>query len=174
MVRLQRSLVMPCMCCLGPQVSNRTMPPARSIALWRWMNTHKHSASAGKKRRSRWEYTHRCSCRTSDRWQFWWRPLLRLHSLWRYHQHRGAAGSCEQATRHPHLRQRNRRGKGKGLPRSSGGGPFTEGQVGGPARLRAPSGRAIRRALDEELPGGICQTGIRRAGRNRGIRRACW
>jgi len=45
--------------------------------------------------------------------------------------------------------------------RRQGGGPFAEGQVGGLARLRAPSGRAIRRALDEELSGGICQTGSR-------------
>ena len=55
------------------------------------------------------------------------------------------------------------RGKGKGLPRSSGGGPFAEGQVGGPARLRAPSGRAIRRSLDKELSRGVCQTGSRRS-----------
>ena len=31
-------------------------------------------------------------------------PLLRLHRLWRYHQYRGAAGGCQQTTRHPHLR----------------------------------------------------------------------
>ena len=49
-------------------------------------------------------HTHRSSCGAGDCRQFRGRPLLRLHSLWRYHQHRGAAGSRQQATRHPHLR----------------------------------------------------------------------
>ena len=82
-------------------------------------------------------HTDRRSCRTGDRRQFRRRPLLRLHSLWRYHQYRGAAGSRQQTTRHPHLRQRNPRGKSKGLPGPSGGRPLAEGQVGGPSRLRA-------------------------------------
>ena len=51
---------------------------------------------------------------------------------------------------------------------------YAEGQVGGPARLRAFAGGTIRRSLDKELSGGICQTGSGRPRRNRGIRRACW
>ena len=43
--------------------------------------------------------------------QFRRQPLLRLHRLWRHHQHRGAAGGGQQASRHAHLRQR-RRGQG--------------------------------------------------------------
>ena len=53
------------------------------------------------------------------------------------------------------------------------GGPFAEGQVGGPAHLRAPSGRAIRRSLDKELPGGICQTRSGRSRCDRGLCGAC-
>ena len=119
-------------------------------------------------------HTYRCSCRIGNRRQFRWRPLLRLHSLWRHHQHCGAAGSSQQATRHPHLRQRNPRGKGRGLPGPSGGRPFTKGQIGSPSCLRAFAGGTVRRPLDKELSGGICQTGSGRFRRNRGIRSACW
>ena len=35
---------------------------------------------------------HRRPCRAGDRRKFRRRPLLRLHRLWRHHQHRGAAG----------------------------------------------------------------------------------
>ena len=45
-----KSSEMPCMCCLGLPASSRTMPPARSIAHWLWMNTHNHSASVGKEK----------------------------------------------------------------------------------------------------------------------------
>jgi transposase len=34
----------------GLPASSRTMPPARSIAHWLWMNTHNHSASVGKEK----------------------------------------------------------------------------------------------------------------------------
>ena len=114
--------------------------------------------------RERWQqkghragsHAHRCSCRTGDRRQFRWRPLLRLHSLWRHHQHCGAAGSRQQATRHPHLRQRNPRGKGGGLPRPTGRRPDAEGQdrrpcvpssLCGPNNTKIPRQRVIWRHL---------------------------
>ena len=101
MVRLQRSLVTPCMCCSGRRVSSRTMPPARSNAPWLWMSTHNHFASAGAKRASHWELRESAFMQGRRSWQFRWRSLLRLHGLWRHRKHCGAAGSCQQATRHP-------------------------------------------------------------------------
>ena len=56
-------------------------------------------------------HAHWRSCRTGDCRQFRRRPLLRLHGLWRHHQRCGAAGSCQQATRHPHMCQRKARGE---------------------------------------------------------------
>ena len=56
------------------------------------------------RRHPRWR-----SCRTRDCRQFRRRPVLRLHSLRRHHQHRCAAGGGQQAARHAHLRQRRRR-----------------------------------------------------------------
>ena len=53
-------------------------------------------------------HAHRRACRAGDRRQFRRRPLLRLHGLWRHHQHRGAARGREQAARHAHLRKRSR------------------------------------------------------------------
>ena len=96
-------------------------------------------------------HAYRRSCRTGDRRQFRWRPLLRLHGLWRYHQHRGAAGSRQQATRHPHLRQRNPRGKGEGIPGPAGGRPDAEGQDRGPACLRAFTRRNNTKILRQRV-----------------------
>ena len=72
-------------------------------------------------------HAHWRSCWTGDRRQFWWRALLRLHSLWRHHQRCGATGRCQQATRHPDLRERNARGEGGKVPRPTGRGPCSEG-----------------------------------------------
>ena len=38
----------------------------------------------------------------------------------RHHQRCGATGSCQQATRHAHMRQRNARGEGGKVPRPTG------------------------------------------------------
>ncbi len=51
---------------------------------------------------------HRDQFRSGAGRQFWRRPLLRLHRLWRHHQHRRATRRRQQAAWHPHLRQRQR------------------------------------------------------------------
>ena len=66
-------------------------------------------------------HPHRRPRRAGDRRQFRRRPLLRLLRLWRHHQHRGAAGSRQQATRHPYLRERERRETSCEFPRAAGG-----------------------------------------------------
>ena len=82
---------------------------------------------------------HRRPCRAGDRRQFRRRPLLRLHRLWRHHQRRGAAGSRQQATRHPHLRQRDARRQSGGFSRPAGRRPDAAGQDRSAPRLRAAS-----------------------------------
>ena len=52
---------------------------------------------------------HRRSRRSGAGRQFRRQPLLRLHRLWRHHQHRGAAGGRQQVPRHADLRQRRGR-----------------------------------------------------------------
>ena len=68
----------------------------------------------------------RCSCRAGDRWQFRWWPLLRLHSLWRHRKRCSAIESCQQATRHTHMSQRNARGEGGRVPGPTCGRPNAE------------------------------------------------
>ena len=105
MVRLRRSLAMPCTYCSAPQVNSRTMP-TRAVNCALALDEYAQSSprTMASKRDHAGSHAHRSSCRAGDCRQFRRRPLLRLHSLWRYHQHRGATGSCQQATRHAYLR----------------------------------------------------------------------
>ena len=78
------------------------------------------------------------SCRAGDRRKFRWQSLLRLHRLWRYRKRCGAAGGCQQATRHPRMRQRNPRGESGRVSGPTGGRPCSEGQDGDSAWFRPP------------------------------------
>ena len=64
-------------------------------------------------------HAHRRSRRSGAGRQFRRQPFLRLHRLWRHHQHRSAARGRQQVSRHPHLRQRRGR---RGRRRISGAG----------------------------------------------------
>ena len=112
----------------APGASSLTIPLARLPAHWLLTSTPRRSGDTlSQKGRCIGSHAHWRSCRTGDRRQFWWRALLRLHSLWRHHQRRGATGSCQQATRHARMRQRNARGEGGKVPRPTSRGPCSEG-----------------------------------------------
>ena len=120
-----------------------------------------------------WCHPYRGARRTGDCWQFRWWPVLRLHSLWRHHQHRGAAGSRQQATRYPYLRQRHLRGKDERLPGPPSRRPDAEGQDRGSTCPRTPQCQAIRRPRDFELSWGFCQARSRCPRCNGSLRSTC-
>ena len=91
-------------------------------------------------------HAHRRSCRAGDRGEFRWRTILRLYRLWRYHKRRGAAGGCQQAARHPHMRERKTRGEG--------------GRVPGPTDRRPRFCGAERRRCGHSNPSGASDTKI--------------
>ena len=103
----------------------------------------------------------RCSCRAGDRRQFRWRPLLRLHSLRRHHQRCGATGSCQQATRHPHMCQCDAGDEGGRFSRPTGRRPYCCGvgrklcALSSPldaSNMKIPQRRVISRRLPSWKP----------------------
>ncbi len=115
--------------------------------------------------RARWqaqgrEFRHhpdRGACRAGAGRQFRRQPVLRLHRLWRHHQHRGAARGRQQISGHAHLRQRGGGGRRR---RISAAGPSAilccAGAVSR-SRLRAAAGGRIRGAGDDAIFRSLCK-----------------
>ena len=102
-------------------------------------------ALARKRRRPRRD-PHRRARRAGHRRQFRRRPLLRLHGLWRHHQHRGAARSGQQAARHARSASAAMSRQRRGFSRPPGRRPRAEGSLRAAPRLRAADAGGICRA----------------------------
>ena len=120
----------------GEQPDHAARAVVCALALDDYASVHLRTLST--KRSCARRYTHRRPCRAGDCRQVRRRPLFRLHRLWRYHQCRGASRSRQQATRHPHLRECDTRGKSERISRA--GRSATLCFAAGPRRF-APSSR---------------------------------
>ena len=84
-----------------PDYATRAVACAHDLDAWAQDFCARQGAKGVKLR----HHPHRHSRRLRAGRQFRRQPLLRLHRVWGHDQHRGAAGSCEQAAGHPHLCQ---------------------------------------------------------------------
>ncbi|MGY4291117.1 CheY-like chemotaxis protein [Bradyrhizobium sp. LM2.7] len=118
------------------------------------------------------DHPHRRPCRAGAGRQFRRQPLLRLHRLWRYHQHRCATGGRQQASGHPYLRQCQRRGSGREFPGTPRGRADVARTQRTFARIRAAAAGGIRSAGDSAVFRSLRQDGGRRHGRHARLCRA--
>ncbi len=172
--RWRRSSAMRSRFCSTRRATSRTMPRARSPAPMTSMRGRKEF-------RERWKATgrefrrhpHRRACRTRAGRQFRRQPLLRLHRLWRHHQHRGAARrpptsswARASASAPPSPRP----------PEISGAGRSAISCCAGAANRCAPTSRCRLRQFEEptttQYSRGFCQTRSRRCRGDAGLRGA--
>ena len=118
--------------------------------------------------------TDRHQFRTGTGGQFRRRTVLRLHRLWRHHQHRRAAGGGEQAAWHPDLRQRQRGRADRRFPRPPGRQRVAARPQRAPAGARATDGGAPRRRADSRISGRVRQGGGNAIRRHCQPSRHCW
>ena len=118
-------------------------------------------------------HPHRRACRPRAGRQFRRQPLLRLHRLWRHHQHRRAAGGRQQVARHARSASAPRSPM---PPKVLRAGRSAISCCADAASRCGPTSRCTAAAFAEPDDGAIfrsfCKTGGRRRRRDAGLCRA--
>ena len=99
-----------------PDYATRAIACAHDLDIWAQAFRERWKAQGREFRRD----PDRRSCRSRAGRQFRRQPVLRLHRLWRHHQHRGAARGRQQVPGHAHLRQCRRRRCGREFQGAAG------------------------------------------------------